>query len=48
MLRSWHGRCPGGMGSGYGRFGALFEVFENLLDDDRVFDSGNELNNTTR
>ena len=35
------------MGCSFNRFGALFEVFENLLDDCRIFDTGNDPNVTT-
>jgi len=34
--------------SGCGRLDALFEVPEDLFDDRRIFDTGNELNNATR
>jgi len=34
------------VGSGFSRFGALFEVFENLFDDRRVFDTGNNFDGT--
>ena len=43
---SWRGRCPGRMGSGCGRLGALFKVLENLFDDSRVFNTGNHFNGT--
>lgn len=43
---SWRGRCPGGVGSGCSRFGALFEVFKNLLDVCGIFDTGNNLGGT--
>jgi hypothetical protein len=34
------------MGCSFNRFGALFEVLENLLDDCRIFDTGNNLDGT--
>jgi hypothetical protein len=35
------------MGCSFNRFGALFKVFEYLLDDCRIFDTGNDPNVTT-
>ena len=35
------------MGCSFNRFSVVFEVFENLLDDCRIFDTGNDPNVTT-
>ena len=43
---AWRGWRSGEMGTGFSRFSALFEMLENLFNDRRIFDTGNNLDGT--
>jgi len=43
VLGAWHWWSPGEMRAGFSGFSALFEMLENLFDDRRILDTGNNL-----
>ncbi len=46
ILPSWRGWSSGRMGSSINRFSVVVEVLKDFFDDRRIFDTGNDLNDT--